>query len=233
MRDSLTLIYQPMSGCMGTHATFKVNTMFENLTPAAITAEQLLSKKSIAIKNQLNSLDAVGLTLVATKGKGQAAKLAGGVVGDLAMANAMAQFKKSNCTNVRPFAVLINSLTSQFTESDSLSPCPTQKAAFRDYPGMVSFWADNAKTEKTKIARRKVLGAVQDIVNVVGEAAQAHYDEQQALKAEAEAAQAEAEAAQALQAAQAEAEAAQALQAAQAEAEAAQAEAEAAQAAIA
>jgi hypothetical protein len=219
MRDSLTLIYQPMSGCMGTHATFKVHTMFENLTPAAITAEQLLSKKAIAVKNQLNGLDLTGLTLVATQGKGTAAKLAQESVGEVAFKQALNSFIKSGCTNVRPFSVLVNSLTSQFTDSEKLPTCPTRKAEFFEYPGMVSYWVESSKSEKTRAARVKTLTTVKAIVRQVENVS----EEWHALKA-AEAAQAEAEAAQALQAAQAEAEAAQA------EAEAAQAEAEAAQA---
>jgi hypothetical protein len=166
-----------------------------------IVAEKLLTKKQIAILDQLNTLDRQGLTLVALKGKGSAAKLSAEVVGELALDDAMVSFVKSKCTNIRPFSVLINSLTNQFVGSDKLTACPTKKAEFFEYYGQVLLWANESKTEKTRVMRLKTLETIGTIITQVRQVSERYHEDQALQAAQAEALQAAQ--AEALQAAQA------------------------------
>ena len=153
-----------------------------------ITAEQMLTKKAKEIKNQLNSLDKTGLSLIALKGKGQAAKLAADTMGKHAMSAAMLSFEKSGCTNVRPFAVLINSLTGQFTTSDNLDTCPAKRDGFYDYPIQVYAWAQASKTDKTMALRMAIYERVLAVVTEVEAVATAFHAAKAAAPAEAVAA---------------------------------------------
>jgi hypothetical protein len=155
-------------------------------TTTTISAAALLTKKQLAILGNLNELDRKGLTLVALAGKGQAAKLSAGVVSDLEMVDALASFQRSGCGNVRPFAVLINSLTGQFTDGKTLAPCPTRKADFLNYGATVYAWAIGTENEKTQAVRLNVSRQVSAIVRQVQAAADAYFAEKQAAAAATE-----------------------------------------------
>ena len=140
-----------------------------------ISADKLLTKKQLAILGNLNSLDRKGLTLVALAGRGQAAKLSAGVVSELELSDALESFNRSGCTNVRPFAVLINSMTGQFTDGKALNPCPTRKADFLLYDSTVYAWAAGTENDKTQAQRLKVYETVSEIVQQVRTVSDAAY----------------------------------------------------------
>jgi len=137
-----------------------------NATPTSIDFTlRLLTKKQVATVNALSSLDMQGLTMVALNGKGASAKLAASFAGDNALDEAFEQFQASGCKNVRPLAVLIMSLTGTFTDTRTLSVCPTRRADFLTYPADVKAWALGTDNEKTQALRLRIHARVNGIVN--------------------------------------------------------------------
>lgn len=156
-------------------------------TTTTIDASTLLTRKQNAILSNLNSLDRKGLTLVALAGRGQAAKLSAGVVADLEMSDALDSFERSGCTNVRPFAVLVNSITGQFVDGKTLNPAPTRKADFLAYDSQVYAWASQTENEKTRASRLAVYDRVADVVQSVRTASDAAHEARMAALTAAQA----------------------------------------------